>query len=1313
MDYDNISKEELIRENERLRNKIRIYEENSIRLSDSPRLKMLDNILDNLPVMAFHITSDGAIKDISGMGVRRIGLDEQDLINKNIYEIFQDYAVYFDKALRGETTNFVFEMKTENKVFYLRNYLIFDSESGGMIGFAFDVTDYILQEKAIRRSEENYRLLTENQYEFVCLHEPDGTYLYVSPSCKNVTGYEDSELTRRNPYDFFHPDDIERIRKESHEKALGGEDPIVVTYRFITKSGEAIWFETFTKIVTDKNGNVEKLITSSRDITYRIEAEKALHESEEKFRRLAENIDEVIFLRTPEKMIYINPYFEKLWGRPVSVIYSNPEIFIEIVHPADKRNVLEKLQSEEYVKKGIFNEEYRIINKEREIRWVWVRTAPIIKDGKLNSIVGLVRDITNRKQHEENLIKSRAMLEETQKMAKIGTIDYNPESRDTLWSREVFEIFGFKPQDTEPSMDKFLNHVHPEDRESVYMSIRELLTRNFFTIQFRIFAENKDLKYIKGVGRQLTDTKTRSNRQIIIIQDISDLKKVELSLKERSFLLDQAQKLARLGHWLWEIKENNITWSEQIYRIYGLEQDKKIDFDTYTSSVHPDDLKALQDKIGKALSEKSDYAAEHRIILPDGSIKYISAVGRVIIDEAGEPVKMLGVVQDITDIKIQQEALENSLSFTNHMLSVINEGIVVFDSDNKVQSCNEQFLAMWNMHDENIIGLNAWEFLKKLSKRVMNSEDFYHDEMTLMNVPDSEMIDTIFLKNEKVLDLITKPQIQNNKITGRISIFRDITAWVRIKDELLWYNKDLEAAKNELEEQKEKLQKTVAELEKAKRTAEEATKAKSFFLANMSHEIRTPMNAILGFADLLQQEIIEMRHKKYLNSIAAAGKTLLELINDILDLSKIEAGKFEIRKEPVNLRILVEEIEGILHLKAEEKQIDFLIEIDENIPQSVMADETRLRQILLNLLSNAVKFTKEGFVKLSLTLDSIDYENSFADITFEVEDTGIGIPENQKNRIFEPFVQMEGQSSRKYGGTGLGLAITKRLTNMMNGSINLVSRVDKGSVFSASFKDMKISDDLMIRDSDDADYSSVYFKDALVLIADDIDVNRELVKSYLGNAGVRIIEARNGREVLELTEQNHPDIIFMDIKMPEMDGLTASRMIKDNPRTADIPVVALTASAMPNTVEKIMDICDGYLRKPVLKKDLIKEMMSYLEIDVSSDEPPGKSEAKETDMFSPSITLENKEAASKILEMLKKEFFEEWKELKDSFVIDEIEKFGEKLRGIGEEYDISCLKTYGVLLAESASNFDIESLEGNLRLYLILIEKLEKAVQEA
>ncbi|MCP4150373.1 MAG: response regulator, partial [bacterium] len=428
-----------------------------------------------------------------------------------------------------------------------------------------------------------------------------------------------------------------------------------------------------------------------------------------------------------------------------------------------------------------------------------------------------------------------------------------------------------------------------------------------------------------------------------------------------------------------------------------------------------------------------------------------------------------------------------------------------------------------------------------------------------------------------------------------------------------------------LKEQYKELEKAKEEADKAKEAAEKANQAKSEFLANMSHEIRTPMNAILGFSSILEEELTETKQKNFIAAISSSGNTLLRLINDILDLSKIEAGKMELQQAPENIAAIFEEIKQIFSLQAAKKDLDFRLEVDEKIPGALLMDGLRVRQVLINIVGNALKFTETGYIKLTAlsvknnttaanrdtvanpapeTKTGTDspadtgskIEMGFADIRLEVQDTGIGIPLTQQKNVFGAFEQQKDQLTAKYGGTGLGLAITQRLVKMMKGEISVKSEEGKGTTFSITLNNIPLTREAKQKRKEANLTAKIHsFENVIILIVDDRELNRSLLTQYLDYPGIEIIEAGNGQEAVDLTEQYRPHLVLMDVKMPVMDGLEATRIIKNTPQLKAIPVIIITASIIGKPLKQIIDAgAEGRLYKPVIKQELLNILIHYL-----------------------------------------------------------------------------------------------------------------------
>lgn len=417
-------------------------------------------------------------------------------------------------------------------------------------------------------------------------------------------------------------------------------------------------------------------------------------------------------------------------------------------------------------------------------------------------------------------------------------------------------------------------------------------------------------------------------------------------------------------------------------------------------------------------------------------------------------------------------------------------------------------------------------------------------------------------------------------------------------------------AKRKVEITQLELEKTNADLVKAKSETERALAFKSQFLANMSHEVRTPLNAIIGFNSKMKRTVNDPKLIEYLDAIEVSSYNLLSLLNDILDMSKIEAGRIIVNPVNTNLKSLIHEIWFSFNLRARDNDISFSFNYDENLPENFHLDHVLLRQIVVNLVGNALKFTQKGFVRISVR-QAISkhriYASSMLDIDIMVEDSGIGIkPEDQKD-IFESFVQARHQDSAVYGGTGLGLAISKRMSNLMGGDITLVSEPGNGSTFTVHLPKVSIGTPESVefkRIRPMAREIDFQFTGGVLLVADDEDLNRKMVKSFFEDTPIELHIVTNGAELIEKAKEIIPTVILSDMKMPVKNGIEAAKIIKADQNLKDIPIIAFTASIdFPKLDSDIRKLFAGCINKPVDISELYERLSYYLPTTKNAENP--------------------------------------------------------------------------------------------------------------
>ncbi len=572
-------------------------------------------------------------------------------------------------------------------------------------------------------------------------------------------------------------------------------------------------------------------------------------------------------------------------------------------------------------------------------------------------------------------------------------------------------------------------------------------------------------------------------------------------------------------------------------------------------------------------------------------------------------------IRDITDRKRAENEIRNSVSLLRSTLESTADGVVVISREGRISAFNQRFLDQWIIPQEIMDSGNGNRVLAYILDQVTNPEVFRRAVKASYDEPEIESFDVMEFKDGRVFERYSRPQLIANAVVGRVWNFRDVTEKRRAEQELRAARDELETRveerTNKLMNTNQELEEKIAELNRTEWAlkqshgnleialseasmlrvkAEAASSAKSEFLANMSHELRSPLTAVIGFSDLLGEQFVGKLNEKqslYVQNISEAGRHLLTLINDILDLAKIEAGKIELNPSAIDLNELLDRCSVMVREMAVKRGLNFDVTVSEDLKKTkIQADEVRIKQMVINLLSNAIKFTPSGgTVQLVAELHG-------ADIRIIVSDTGIGLRPQDQERIFGAFEQVDSSYSRQEPGTGLGLALVRTLAQLHGGSASVRSDGEgKGSAFTVTFPCIFAGQPAETEPTPEPfdhepeqihDLSSDDKPDVKILVVEDNENNMKVTTGLLESRGYCVLQAFSAEQAIGMVETYTPHLILMDISLPGMDGLSATRILKSNPASANIPVAALTAHAMIDDRTRAMEAgCDAYILKPI------------------------------------------------------------------------------------------------------------------------------------
>lgn len=681
---------------------------------------------------------------------------------------------------------------------------------------------------------------------------------------------------------------------------------------------------------------------------------------------------------------------------------------------------------------------------------------------------------------------------------------------------------------------------------------------------------------------------------VVTHEDVTRSRRLANSLRSESQRLANIIEGTNVGTWEWNVQTGEATVNERWAGIIGytLAEISPVSIATWRRFAHPDDLERSNDLAERHFAGAlTHYDSECRMRHKHGHWVWVRDRGKVMDWTAdGKPLHMFGTHLDVTSEKLAEQALLEAIEFNKQIIAGAQEGIVVYDHGLRCQ--------VWNPYLENLTGLPAQQVIGshplELFPFLRETGSIARLEKALTGkLPGSTEFPFAVSQTGRtgwVSGCAAPLHDTHGQIIGVIATVRDITETKRAAEALREMNETLEARVDERTRQ----------LAIATQIAESANRAKSFFLANMSHEIRTPMTAILGLAELLNLDGVTTRQAERLKKMNHAARHLLGIIDDVLDLSKIEAGKLVLEEAACDVASIVDSVVEITTDRARQKQIALLTDC-ESIPGQLRGDPIRIRQALLNYVSNAIRFTERGSVTVRVRCQESSGDHLL--LRFEVQDTGIGIAADTIGRLFQSFEQADNSMTREYGGTGLGLAIVKQIAQMMDGRAGVESCEGTGSTFwfTARLRRLIETSADLAGNSDTVPAVTVEAveermrQEKRILLVDDERINREVILAILETIGMKADCAANGEEAVELAGSLSYDLILMDLQMPRMDGLEATRRIRRLPINAQVPVLALTGNvstdvkglclaagmndfiAKPFTVDVLLAVVDHWL----------------------------------------------------------------------------------------------------------------------------------------
>ncbi len=798
--------------------------------------------------------------------------------------------------------------------------------------------------------------------------------------------------------------------------------------------------------------------------------------------------------------------------------------------------------------------------KTRPQKWLVLELTPLEQGADLVAVS--LRDGAMEVASRDALLTAGDMLSQVEQIGRIGLWWWYPRRGEIHLSDGVFHILGLDPVSEPLALQAFLALCHEDDRADLSRLLERATSHSeAFAVTVKAVRGARTV-HLRLRGERLAD---RGPGLCVfgLIEDVTEEVDITTTLKGAQERYERTVRGSGIGLWDWDIRTQQIYASDSFMALLGYEaRDCMLDFSFFVSHIYGPDRNRIIEALETSLERGGLLRTDFRLHRRTGQTIWTRIAAETRFDDARRPLRMSGSILDVTTEKTGQIALEESNAKLSHMLE--SSAALVYTAPMPEREKDRPFVVRLSSVSRSVQHLLGYD-----------PDDAGQNQLTLTDVihpSDAGAVGQALIRLERESKAVCEYRIlhKDGGYRWMQDVMRRVANPVTGEEEVIGCATDFTTVK-----------KAEQDLVQAKEAALTASRAKSDFLAMMSHEIRTPMNAVLGLLELLRRSQLDEHQASYVTLAEESARDLLSILNDILDFSKLDAGRMELELIDFDLRRTIESVMSIFGPKAREKGLSLETMVDPAIPAVIRGDQGRVRQILLNLVSNALKFTEDGCVQViamarSVTEDSVR-------IKIEVTDTGIGIAEETCQRLFSRFTQADNSIKRRFGGTGLGLAISKQLCELMHGRIGVDSALGDGSTFwlDIPFAPSELTE--ITAPTSDRKSLAPVTQASRILVAEDNAVNQTVISTILAKLGHECDVVGNGQDAVRKMREQSYDLILMDIQMPIMDGVTATKVIRVLPEPlCMVPVVALTANAMAGDCEAYMAAgFNAYLPKPL------------------------------------------------------------------------------------------------------------------------------------